>query len=68
MALLEHLRALVFTQNDLILFVPMALAGVVLMSAWPCATRAAHYSLEACGAAVGAIVALLLIGGLPLLI
>jgi hypothetical protein len=67
MAFLEHLQALAFTQNDLILFVPMALAGVVIMSALPCATRIAHYSLEACGAVAGAVVALLLIGGLPLL-
>jgi hypothetical protein len=68
MSFLHQLGLSGLTTNDFILFIPMALAGVVLTSAVPCSTRTLHYSLEICGAVVGAVAALMLIGGLRMMI
>lgn len=68
MQFLSHLSSLTLTRNDLILLIPMALAGVVLTGALPCHTRVAHYSFEVCGAVVGIVLALCFVAGLPLML
>lgn len=53
---------------DLTLFVPMALAGAVLVGGIPVATRVTRISLRAIGVVVGTLVALLVVEALPALI
>lgn len=56
------------TSNDLMLFIPMALAGAVFLSAVPIASRMAGRSLRLVGALFGALVALLVVEALPMLL
>ncbi|MGI4861146.1 MAG: hypothetical protein ACRYHA_30285 [Janthinobacterium lividum] len=64
MNLLEELSNMSLSRTDLILLLPMALVGVVLMGGVPCRTRVARYVLEAVGAVVGALFAILMVGSL----
>lgn len=65
---LSQLSALSLSQNDFILLIPMALAGMVLSGAVPCHTRIAHYSFEVVGAVLGVAFALMLLIELPRLL
>ncbi|MBU6491629.1 hypothetical protein [Pandoraea sp.] len=53
---------------DLTLFLPMAMAGAILIGAIPVATRFTRLSLRAVGAIAGALLALLVVEALPTLI
>lgn len=64
MNLLEELSNMPFSRTDLILLLPMALVGIVLMGGVPCRTRLARYVLEGVGAVVGAIFAIAMVGSL----
>ncbi|MCY0389200.1 hypothetical protein OVY01_18805 [Robbsia sp. Bb-Pol-6] len=64
MNLLDNLSNMTLSRTDLILLLPMALVGVVLMGGVPCRTRIAHYVLEGVGAVVGALVAIVMMGSL----
>lgn len=61
---LEQLSNVPLSRVDVILLLPMALVGVVLMAGVPCRTRVAHYVLEGVGAAVGALFAIVMMGSL----
>ena len=61
---LEELIDVTFSRADVILLLPMALVGVVLMAGVPCRTRIAHYVLEGVGAAVGALFAIVMMTSL----
>jgi hypothetical protein len=56
------------TINDLILLVPMALAGALFLGAVPVASKAVLASLRVVGALLGVLVALALVEVLPVLI
>ena len=55
------------TINDLILLVPMALAGALFLGAVPVASKVTLVSLRVVGAVLGVLVALVLVEGLPVL-
>ena len=57
-----------FNLYDLTLFLPMAVAGALLVGGIPVTTRATRYSLRAVGAVVGALVALLVMEAVPVLV
>ncbi|GAB3627862.1 hypothetical protein PTE30175_04504 [Pandoraea terrae] len=57
-----------FNLYDLTLFLPMAVAGALLVGGIPVTTRATRYSLRAIGAVIGALVALLVVEALPILV
>lgn len=61
---LEQLSNVPLSRVDVILLLPMALVGVVLMAGVPCRTRVAHYVLEGVGAVVGALFAIVMMGSL----
>lgn len=54
--------------DNLALFIPMALAGLLLVSEVHCGTRIVKTSVRACGAVFGLLAALLVVEVLPLLI
>lgn len=54
--------------NNLVFFIPMTLAGLLLCGEVPVASRALRVSLRAVGAVVGALMALLVLEALPVLI
>ena len=54
--------------DNLALFIPMALAGLLLVSEVHCGTRVVRTSVRMCGTAFGLLAALLVVLGLPLLI
>jgi len=64
MNLLEELSNMTLSRTDMILLLPMALVGIVLMGGVPCRTRIAHYMLEGVGALVGAICAIAMVSSL----
>ena len=57
-----------FNFYDLTLFLPMAVAGALLVGGIPVTTRATRYSLRAVGAVIGALVALLVMEALPVFV
>ncbi|VVD83746.1 hypothetical protein PPN31114_01276 [Pandoraea pneumonica] len=57
-----------FNLYDLTLFLPMAVAGALLVGGIPVTTRATRYGLRAVGAVVGALVGLLVVQALPVLV
>lgn len=57
-----------FNLYDLTLFLPMAVAGALLVGGIPVATRTTRYGLRAAGAVAGALVALLVMEALPVLV
>jgi hypothetical protein len=54
--------------NNLMFFIPMALAGLLLCGEVPVASRIVRTSLRAVGAVFGALLALLVLEALPVLI
>jgi hypothetical protein len=54
--------------DNLILLIPMALAGLLLVDEIHCPSRMVHNSVRACGVLLGALAALVLIELLPILI
>lgn len=54
--------------NNLVFFIPMVLAGLLLCGEVPVASRAIRVSLRAFGAVAGALMALLVLEALPVLI
>lgn len=54
--------------NNLMFFLPMALAGLLLCGEVPVASRMVRTSLRAVGAIFGALLALLVLEALPVLI
>lgn len=64
MNLLEELSNMTLSRADLILLLPMALVGVVVMGGVPCRTRISRYVLEGVGAVVGALFAIVMVGSL----
>jgi hypothetical protein len=54
--------------DNLALFIPMTLAGLLLVSEVHCGTRLVKTSVRTCGAIVGLLTALLVVEILPLLI
>ena len=54
--------------NNLMFFIPMTLAGLLLCGEVPVGSRIVRTSLRAMGAAVGALLALLVLEALPVLI
>lgn len=58
----------VFSSNDLILFVPMALAGALCLGELPIASRAGVRVMNLCGAVFGALLAMVLVETLPTMI
>lgn len=57
-----------FTIGDLILLLPMALAGALFLGAIPCASETRHNLLRALGALLGVAFAVFLVEGLPMLV
>ncbi|MGI4983974.1 MAG: hypothetical protein ACRYGL_11725 [Janthinobacterium lividum] len=64
MNLLEELSNMTLSRTDMILLLPMALVGIVLMGGVPCRTRIARYMLEGVGAVAGAIFAIAMVSSL----
>ncbi|MFK0375564.1 hypothetical protein PAQ31011_03465 [Pandoraea aquatica] len=60
--------AIHFNLYDLTLFLPMAVAGALLVGGIPVATRSTRYGLRAVGAVAGALVAFLVVEALPVLV
>jgi hypothetical protein len=56
------------TVTDLVLFIPMALAGAVFLGAVPIASRISVNTFRVVGALLGALVAFALIEAMPALI
>ncbi|RXZ36891.1 hypothetical protein D9O50_10625 [Oxalobacteraceae bacterium CAVE-383] len=54
--------------DNLALFIPMTLAGLLLVSEVHCGTRLVKTSVRTCGAVFGLLAALLVVEVLPLLI
>jgi hypothetical protein len=54
--------------DNLALFIPMALAGLLLVSEVHCGTRLVKTSVRTCGAIVGLLAALFVVEILPLVI
>ncbi|MCA1324680.1 hypothetical protein [Herbaspirillum sp. alder98] len=54
--------------NNLVFFVPMTLAGLLLCGEVPVASRAIRMTLRTVGAVGGALMALLVLEALPVLI
>lgn len=54
--------------NNLMFFIPMTLAGLLLCGEAPVASRVMRTSLRAVGAVFGALLALLVLEALPVLI
>jgi hypothetical protein len=54
--------------NNLVFFIPMTLAGLLLCGEVPVASRMVRTSLRAMGAVFGALLALLVLEALPVLI
>lgn len=57
-----------FNLYDLTLFLPMAVAGALLVGGIPVTTRASRLSLRAVGAVVGLLVGVLVVEALPVLV
>ena len=55
----------VFTLNDFILLIPMALAGALFLGAIPMRTKLRTNTLRLIGAAIGALCGMLLVEALP---
>jgi len=54
--------------HNLVFFIPMALAGLLLCGEVPVASRAVRVTLRTVGALAGALMALLVLEALPVLI
>ena len=54
--------------DNLALFIPMTLAGVLMVSEVHCNTRLVQNSVRVCGAIAGLLAALLVVEVLPLLV
>ena len=54
--------------DNLALFIPMTLAGVLLVSEVHCGTRLIRTSVQTCGAIVGLLVAFVVVELLPVLL
>lgn len=55
----------IFTVNDFILLIPMALAGALFLGAIPMRTKLRTNTLRVIGAAIGALCGLVLVEALP---
>jgi hypothetical protein len=66
-AIQETIMTKLFMDN-LALFLPMTLAGVLLVSEVHCGTRLVRNSVRTCGAIAGLLLALLVVEVLPLLV
>lgn len=55
----------VFTINDFILLIPMALAGALFLGAIPMRTKLRTNTLRLIGAAIGALCGMVLVEALP---
>jgi hypothetical protein len=66
-AIQETIMTKLFMDN-LALFLPMTLAGVLLVSEVHCGTRFVRNSVRTCGAIAGLLAALLVVEVLPLLV
>ena len=56
-----------FTIGDLILVIPMALAGALFLGALPTSSGFVHNALRVLGALLGVVFAVVLVEGLPAL-